>query len=235
LTLGKTGSSEQAHDSQSTTGPTSQPRDANKQAADIRDGSRTSKQLAQVEPTEEREGRDETNGPSAEAYRARGIAPALAPAVEGNAEREAREIERTIQQTDPSYRIPKTTSGLGDDNPIDQLEAAKSELEARQAKFLSKVLPETQYFISSGVQRSLSSLQNGSSEIPATIVRPGQSDVQATLRLDQLFSPKFDVPRDSRLLGITPPIQIPIEVQPRGLPGQPASIPLDQVKILPEN
>ncbi|HVT32935.1 MAG TPA: hypothetical protein VHE32_09825 [Rhodanobacteraceae bacterium] len=119
-----------------------EPRDANKQAADIRDGSRTTKQLAQVEPTEEREGRDETNGPSAEAYRARGIAPALAPAIEGNAEREAREIERTIQQTDPSYRIPKTTSGLGNDNPIDRLDAAREELEARQAKFLSDVLPQ---------------------------------------------------------------------------------------------
>jgi RHS repeat-associated protein len=136
------GTSAQPHDSQGTTGPTSQPKDANKQAADIRDGSRTSKQLAQVEPTEERERRDETNGPSAEAYRERGIAPALAPAVEGNAEREAKEIERTIQQGDPSYRIPNTKSGLGDDNPIDRLDAAREELEARQAKFFLEVLPQ---------------------------------------------------------------------------------------------
>lgn len=92
---------------------------------------------------------------------------------------------------------------------------------------------QEQYFISSGVRRSLSSLQNGAGEIPATIVRSGQADVQTTLRLDQLFSPKFEVPADSRLLNIQPPIRVPIEVQPLGIPGQPLSIPLNQVKIVP--
>jgi hypothetical protein len=234
VTAGKRGTSEQPHDRQSVVGPTSQPE--NKQASDIRDGSRKNTQLAQVEPVEEREDRDETSGGArAEAYRQRGVSPAAAPAVEASAEREAKEIERTIQLTDPNYKINATISGLGNSNSIDRLEQAREELSERQTKFLSESLPDTQYFISSGVRRSLSSLQNGSSEIPATIVRPGQRDVQTTIRLHQLFYPKFEVLRDSRLLGITPPIQIPIEVQPRGLPGQPSSIPLDQVKIVPED
>ncbi len=61
----------------------------------------------------------------------------------------------------------------------------------------------------------------------------GQADVQTSLRLDQLSSPKFEVPADSRLLNIQPPIRVPIEVQPLGIPGQPSSIPLNQVKIVP--
>jgi hypothetical protein len=97
----------------------------------------------------------------------------------------------------------------------------------------AKTAAQEQYFISSGVRRSLSSLQNGAGDIPATIVRSGQADVQTTLRLDQLFSPKFEVPADSRLLNITPPIRVPIEVQPLGIPGQPGSIPLNQVRIVP--
>jgi len=92
---------------------------------------------------------------------------------------------------------------------------------------------DSQYFISSGVGRSLSSQMNGVNQIPATIVQEGQADIQTTLNLNQLYSPKFEVPADSRLLNIQPPIQVPIEVQPLGIPGQPASIPLNQVKIVP--
>ena len=91
---------------------------------------------------------------------------------------------------------------------------------------------DSQYFISSGVRRSLASQMNGATEIPATIVQAGQADIQTTLNLDQLFSPKFEMPADSRLLNIQPPIRVPIEVQPLGIPGQPASIPLNQVKIV---
>jgi hypothetical protein len=89
------------------------------------------------------------------------------------------------------------------------------------------------YFIASGVRRSLASQMNGLTDIPATIVQEGQADIQTTLNLNQLFSPKFEVPADSRLLNIQPPIQVPIEVQPLGIPGQPASIPLNQVRIVP--
>jgi RHS repeat-associated protein len=92
---------------------------------------------------------------------------------------------------------------------------------------------DSQYFISSGVRRSLSSQMNGAAQIPATIVQEGQADIQTTLNLNQLYSPKFEVAADSRLLNIQPPIRVPIEVQPLGIPGQPASIPLNQVKIVP--
>src|SRR5206468_6086770 len=73
---------------------------------------------------------------------------------------------------------------------------------------------DSQYFISSGVRRSLSSQMNGVNQIPATIVQEGQADIQTTLNLNQLYSPKFEVPANSRLLNIQPPIQVPIEVQP---------------------
>ncbi|MBA4388269.1 MAG: hypothetical protein C0404_09835 [Verrucomicrobia bacterium] len=88
------------------------------------------------------------------------------------------------------------------------------------------------YFISDGVRRSLSSTRHGLETIPATVVREGHADVQTTLRLDQLFSPKTEVLLDSRLLNIKPPIRVPIEVQPLGIGGQPASIPLNAVKIV---
>jgi hypothetical protein len=103
------------------------------------------------------------------------------------------------------------------------------------AKFLAAetTAEDSQYFISSGVRRSLSSQMNGVNQIPATIVQEGRADIQTTLNLNQLYSPKFEVPADSRLLNIQPPIQVPIEVQPLGIPGQPASIPLNQVKIVP--
>jgi RHS repeat-associated protein len=89
------------------------------------------------------------------------------------------------------------------------------------------------YFISGGVRRSLASQMNGVGHISATIVRAGQADVHTTLRLEQLYSPKFSVPYDSRLFNIQPPIRIPIEVQLLGIPGQPASIPLNKVRIVP--
>jgi len=102
-----------------------------------------------------------------------------------------------------------------------------------RSTFGAETVAQEQYFISSGVRRSLASHMNAVNQIPATIVRSGQADVQTTLRLNQLFSPKFEVPANSRLFDIQPPIRVPIEVQPLGIPGQPASIPLNQVKIVP--
>lgn len=90
-----------------------------------------------------------------------------------------------------------------------------------------------QYFISDGVRRSLSSLQGGLDDVPATIVRSGQPDVTTRIPLNQLFSPKAEVPLDSRFLGIQPPIRQPVIVQPLGAPGQPSSIPLNQVRMIP--
>jgi RHS repeat-associated protein len=102
-----------------------------------------------------------------------------------------------------------------------------------ESAIAADTVAQGQYFISSGVRRSLASQMNGVNQIPATIVRSGQADVQTTLCLDQLFSPKFEVPANSRLFNIQPPIRVPIEVQPFGIPGQPGSIPLNQVKIVP--
>ena len=123
---------------------------------------------------------------------------------------------------------PQQTAGGRQENGNAAYDFASASLLAAET-----TAADSQYFISSGVRRSLSSLQNGASDIPATIVQSGQADVQTTLRLDQLFSPKFEVPADSRFLNIQPPIRVPIEVQPLGIPGQPFSIPLNQVKIVP--
>jgi hypothetical protein len=86
-------------------------------------------------------------------------------------------------------------------------------------------------FIAGGVCRSLSSLENGLEEIPATIVRSGHVDVQTSLRLDKLFAPNLEVPMEGRFLNIKPPIRVLIEVQPLGIPGQLSSMPLNQVKF----
>ena len=76
------------------------------------------------------------------------------------------------------------------------------------------------YFIENGVRRSVVTREAGGSTIEATIYREGQSPVTETLRLDQLHSPKPEIPVDTRYLNIQPPIQTPIQVQPLGLPGQ---------------
>jgi RHS repeat-associated protein len=141
---GKSGG-EQPHDRQSVTGPTSQAE--NKQSDDIRDGSRKSMQLAQaIEPAAEREAeRDgETSSARAEASRARGVSPAVRSAVEAEASARLQESVRRMQEIDPNYRAPETIGAGGEaNNPVDQLGQVRSELAARQAKFLSEVLPNS--------------------------------------------------------------------------------------------
>jgi len=89
------------------------------------------------------------------------------------------------------------------------------------------------YFISDGARRSIVALNSGQKSINALLVRPGMKDMNLTVRHKDLFSPKSTVVRDARFNNIKPPIQRPIEVQPRGLPGQGNSIPLSDVKLLP--
>jgi hypothetical protein len=89
-----------------------------------------------------------------------------------------------------------------------------------------------EYYIANGVRRSVASRERGLNDIPATIVRPGQAPVNTTLKLNQLHSPKAQIPFDQRFLNIVPPIHIPIEVQPLGLAGQARNVPLSQVMLV---
>src|SRR5665213_773510 len=93
--------------------------------------------------------------------------------------------------------------------------------------------PAQQYYIENGVRRSVASLQAGASDIPATIYIEGQSPVTTTVPLNQLFSPKPEIPMDTRFLNIQPPIQTPIQLQPLGLPGQLPTVPINQVNLIP--
>jgi hypothetical protein len=90
-----------------------------------------------------------------------------------------------------------------------------------------------QYYIENGVRRSVSSLQSGATDIPATIYVEGQAPVTTTVPLNQLFSPKPEITLDTRFLNIQPPIQTPIQLQPLGLPGQLPTVPLNQVRLVP--
>jgi hypothetical protein len=96
-----------------------------------------------------------------------------------------------------------------------------------------------QYYIEAGVRRAVAALQAGLLDIPAVIYVAGQPPVLTRLSLDQLHSPKPVIPRDPRyivrteyptcVLKTTPP---PIEVQPLGEPGQKATVPLAQVRLV---
>ncbi len=91
------------------------------------------------------------------------------------------------------------------------------------------------YFIQSGVRRSLASLYGNADTVPAIMYREGQAPVNFNVPLNQLFSPKTEVPLDDRFLNIQPPIITPIEIEPLGLPNQPSSVPLSSVRLVPPN
>jgi RHS repeat-associated protein len=90
-----------------------------------------------------------------------------------------------------------------------------------------------QYYIENGVRRCVACQQAGLTQIPATIYQAGQAPVNTTLNLNQLFSPKTELLLNQRFLNIQPPIQVPIQVQPLGLPGQLPTVPLNQVRLVP--
>ena len=109
----------------------------------------------------------------------------------------------------------------------------KAAATAEKAAATAKEAASPQYYIENGVRRSVASREAGANEIPATIFREGQSPENTTLNLDQLHSPKPEIPADPRFQNIKPPIQTPIQVQPMGTPGQLPTVPLNKVKIVP--
>lgn len=86
-------------------------------------------------------------------------------------------------------------------------------------------MPAFGYLIRAGVRRAVATREAGRADIPAVIVRSGLPDLTTRLRLDELFSPKAVVLRDSRyirdteyptlVLGTEPP---PILVHPLNNP-----------------
>jgi RHS repeat-associated protein len=105
--------------------------------------------------------------------------------------------------------------------------------ELTQAASQAGKASQQQYYIENGVRRSVASREAGAKDIPATIFREGQPPENTTLNLDQLNSPKPEIPLDPRFQNIKPPIQTPIQVQPMGVPGQLPTVPIHDVKIVP--
>jgi hypothetical protein len=102
-----------------------------------------------------------------------------------------------------------------------------------------------QYYIADGVHRAVAARENQLAAIPARLVIQGQQDQPILVRLDQLHSPKPSICRavtarrnypalESAMATAKGRAAVPaIEVQPFGVPGQSASIPLAQVQIVP--
>jgi hypothetical protein len=99
-----------------------------------------------------------------------------------------------------------------------------------------------EFFIENGVHRAVAARENGMRMIPAVLYEPGRTPRVIFVALDQLFSPRVSISRSDprhnytaleRAMG-TPVGRSripPIDVQPRGAKGQPASIPLTLVTI----
>jgi hypothetical protein len=100
-----------------------------------------------------------------------------------------------------------------------------------------------EYFIGDGVHRAVAIHQNGGGLIPARLFVPGQPPKLIFVRLDQLHSPRTSVSRSdprhqySALeAALADPknraAMRPVDIQPLGAAGQPASVPLAQVQIV---
>jgi hypothetical protein len=102
-----------------------------------------------------------------------------------------------------------------------------------------------QYYIANGVHRAVAARENHLRLIRACLVVAGQPDQIVYVSLDQLHSPKTFISRTVTARRNYPVLEAvmgtiagrasipPIEIQLLGAPGQTASIPLDQVRILP--
>ncbi|MFO0800612.1 MAG: hypothetical protein U0804_24375 [Gemmataceae bacterium] len=99
-----------------------------------------------------------------------------------------------------------------------------------------------EFFIENGVHRAVAARENRLRAIPAMLYSPGQKPRLVFVLLDQLYSPRVSISRSDprhnypaleRAMGATVGRSRipPIDVQPRGEPGQPASIPLALVTI----
>jgi hypothetical protein len=106
----------------------------------------------------------------------------------------------------------------------------------------SAALP--QYYIADGVHRAVAARANGLRLLPARLVVQGQRDQLIYVSPDQLHSPKGSISRKVTARRNYPALEAamatpagraavpPIEVQPLGVPGQAASVPLAQVQIV---
>lgn len=99
-----------------------------------------------------------------------------------------------------------------------------------------------EYYIEAGVHRAVALRENGIRVVPAILYVPGQKPRSIWVSLTQLHSCRTTISRSDwrhlftdleRALGTAMGRfrMPPIELQPLGLPNQPASIPLDQVLI----
>ncbi len=101
-----------------------------------------------------------------------------------------------------------------------------------------------QYYIADGVHRAVAARENKLARVPAKLVIQGQPDQLIYVSPDQLHSPKASISRtvtarrdytalEAAMATSAGRAMIPpIEVQPLGAPGQTASVPLAQVKIV---
>ena len=78
--------------------------------------------------------------------------------------------------------------------------------------------PRPQYYIASGVRRSVAAREVGLADIAANIVEPGKPDILVRIPLDQLHSPRATIYRDGRYLKVER--------------GQLPTVELSQVKLL---
>jgi len=111
--------------------------------------------------------------------------------------------------------------------------ANEGDVDFRHSSLAAEAAATPQYYIQEGVRRSVAVREAGLTEVPATIFVEGQAPVTTTLPINQLFSPKAEIPLNSRFLNIQPPIRVPITVEPLGLPGQMPTTPLPNVKLVP--
>jgi hypothetical protein len=102
-----------------------------------------------------------------------------------------------------------------------------------------------QYYIADGVHRAVAARENGLVLLPARLVVQGQPDQMIYVSPNQLHSPRRLISRIVTARRNYPALEAalgtlagraaipPIEVQPLGGPGQTASVPLGQVRIVP--
>ena len=100
-------------------------------------------------------------------------------------------------------------------------------------------MSKRRYYIREGVRRALVAREAGWKDIPAIVHNDGRPNYLIRIPLDDLYSPKDVVPRDSRyIVDVEYPTLVTgtpmpaIDVEPHGLPNQTGSIPLALVKIM---
>jgi len=99
-----------------------------------------------------------------------------------------------------------------------------------------------QYYIEAGVHRAIALRENGLQVAPAILYKPGEPPKLIWVSLDQLHShrpsisrsdPRHNYPALERAMAtaLGRSRMPPLELQPLGIPGQPATIPLSQVNL----